>query len=211
MAKQYFVTATHTDAGKTFISTLLCLALKANYWKPIQTGADPITGEGSDRLWVDRYISQLSLCAYPEAYTFSLPQSPNIAASAVGQSIDLSRIVLPNTQKDLIIEGAGGILVPINRDAVMLDMIQILGVEVILIVPSYLGTINHTLLTCKVLRESNINIAGVVFNGNFETGVIDTIREFSDLPVLGCVPRLETIDLTQLLSISSSLNIKLLR
>lgn len=158
--KKYFVTATHTDAGKTFISGLLVKALDADYWKPIQSGSDI---RDADTIYNSFGVSPDRI--FPESYLLESPESPHSAAEKDGVSICLETIELPKTNNNLIIEGAGGILVPINENHTIADVITKLDVEIILVVPTYLGCINHSLLTIEAIKSRGLKIKALIFNG----------------------------------------------
>lgn len=158
--KQYFVTATHTDAGKTFVSSLLVSALDAYYWKPIQAGE-----EIKDADYIREHARISSDKILPEAYLLKSPESPHSAAKKEGVEIDLEQIILPKVSGNLIVEGAGGVLVPVNDTETILDVVAKLGIEIILVVPTYLGCINHSLLTIEAIKSRGLEIKGVIFNG----------------------------------------------
>jgi len=198
---QLFIAGTHTDAGKTLVSTILCAGLKAAYWKPIQTGSDPITGEGSDRKWVADTLANELYTSFPESYSFPLPQSPNIAADRAGASIDIESIKLPNHNGALIVEGAGGLLVPLNDKHLQIEFIRLLGLPVVLVCPLYLGAINHTLLSVEALRNRNIPLKGLILNGEPNLEVENTIARFSQAPVIGRVPILSDFQHSTLISV----------
>lgn len=151
-----FVTGTDTNIGKTIVSSWLCMRNNCSYFKPIQTG----TLEGMD----SKTVQTLSGCKiHKEVYAFPESVSPHLAAKLNGETIDLNKIVLPGSN-NLIVEGAGGVLVPINESQLMLDLIKKLELPVIVVSSYKLGTINHTLLTLEVLRSRNIPILGVIMN-----------------------------------------------
>ena len=155
---KYFVTAIDTDSGKTLVSSILCEALHADYWKPIQAGLPRDTE--TVRSLISNTISQF----HPEAYLLNTPASPHMAARLDSITIDENKIVLPDTHA-LIVEGAGGCLVPLNHSFFMIDLIKQLNVPVILVCDLYLGSINHTLLSVEALHNRSIEITGIVFNG----------------------------------------------
>ncbi|WP_018342399.1 dethiobiotin synthase [Cytophaga aurantiaca] len=158
--KKYFITAISTDSGKTLVSAILANALQADYWKPVQAGVE------TDSLWMRRMLHSGHSMIHPEAYALKLAASPHAAAKAEGIEIDLSQIQLPETNgNDLIIEGAGGVLVPLNDADVVADLIPQFDAEVILVSNNYLGSINHTLLTAQELKRRNIKVKGIIFNG----------------------------------------------
>lgn len=150
-----FVAGTDTGVGKTLISAALTLKYQATYWKPIQAGLP------TDTDWVKAHTGCQTL---PEAYRLLAPLSPHAAAKREGISISLSKIVCPAIDP-LIIEGAGGVLVPLNEKELMIDLIEQLNVPVLIVARSTLGTLNHTLMTLSQLRLRQIPIAGVVLNG----------------------------------------------
>lgn len=168
--KKYFVTAISTDSGKTLISAILTNALQADYWKPIQAGVEQTDSDTMRKLLHSDYSM-----IHPEAYVLKMAASPHAAAKDEGIVIDLTTIHVPETQgNDLVIEGAGGILVPLNDTEVVADLISHLDAEVILVSNHYLGSINHTLLTAEELKRRNVTVKGIIFNGpdNIETETI---------------------------------------
>ncbi len=192
MPAGFFVTGTDTDVGKTVLSALLCAALDGTYWKPIQTGAV----EGTDRSCVARIAELAPEKLVPERYCFDLPLSPHLAAKRQGATIRLSQIVLPavNSTGPLIVEGAGGVMVPINDDEFMSDLIRQLGLPAIVTARSTLGTINHTLLTLAALSKAEVKTTGVVMIGNQDRDNLTAIERYGKVPVIGRVPRLESIN-----------------
>lgn len=155
--KKYFVTAIGTDSGKTLVSAILCKALQADYWKPVQSGSP------TDSTTMATWCPEVKI--HPEAYLFQLPASPHAAALAEGREIKLEHITAPVTTKPLIIEGAGGCLVPLNDRDFVIDLAQQLQAQVVLVANLYLGSINHTLLSWRLLQERNLPVAGIIFNG----------------------------------------------
>ena len=153
----YFVTAIGTDSGKTLVSAILCKALNADYWKPVQAGfprdADTIKGLIPD------------CTIHPESYLLNTPASPHAAAKIDGIEISLEKMLLPKTNNSLIIEGAGGCLVPLNDKDFVIDIAQKFNSPIILVANLYLGSINHTLLTVELLKQRKLPVAGIIFNG----------------------------------------------
>ena len=190
MNKTYFVTGIGTEIGKTISSAVLVEKLKADYWKPIQAG----DLDNSDTLKVQNFISNAISKFHPEIYRSSQPFSPHYAAELDGVAIDLYKIIIPQTNNSLIIEGAGGLMVPINRKDLMIDLIQKLDVEVILISKNYLGSINHTLLSVEALKSRNIYVKGIIFNGVKNEASESIILERTQLNYLGRVPEMENIN-----------------
>ena len=199
MRHHFFITGTDTGVGKTVLSALLCAALDAVYWKPIQTG----TLEGSDRMTVMRLAGIGSDRTLDEAYKFVPPVAPDLAARWAGVEIDLARITLPNhlTNDWLIVEGAGGVLVPINQKQFILDMAVKLKLPVILAARSALGTINHTLLTLAALHAAELPVHGVVLIGDQNRENRETIERFGHVRVIGEVPRLPNLHRTALIQV----------
>jgi dethiobiotin synthetase len=157
---KYFVTAIGTDSGKTLVSAILCEMLEADYWKPIQAGLPRDTDT------VRELITNTKSFFHAERYLLRTAASPHAAARAEGIEIELSSIVLPGTTNALVIEGAGGCLVPLNDQHFVVDVISRLRAEVVLVANLYLGSINHTLLTFEALQKRNISIRGLIFNGD---------------------------------------------
>lgn len=156
----YFVTAIGTDCGKTLASAILCEALEADYWKPVQAGMPRDTDS------VREMVSNKKSRFHPERYLLKTPASPHAAARLDGIQISLKSFQLPPTDNTLIIEGAGGCLVPLNDETFVIDLIAELRAPVVLVSNIYLGSINHTLLTLEALEKRGIPIKGLVFNGD---------------------------------------------
>lgn len=194
---QLFVTGTDTDIGKTVVSAALCAGLPAGYWKPVQAGTEPETDTGKVRFWTglpDEYF-------YPETFQLKLPRSPHAASEAENIRIDLDDFELPEQkQEHLVVEGAGGLLVPVNRRDMILDLIRKLDIPVLLVAKSGLGTINHTLMSLHMLKHSGIDIWGVVLNGDRHESNEDAIRHFSGIRRVYSFPRMNTITSTELIS-----------
>lgn len=188
--RSVFVTGIGTGVGKTVVAAALARHLKADYWKPIQCGDLDRTDSMSVREWIGP-----SGIIHPERFRLSLPKSPHAAAAAVGVTIDLNDFILPSTVRGLIVEGAGGLLVPLNLKDTMADLILHLSLPVVVVVRHYLGSINHTLLTCSVLRAKGIAVEGLIFNGNPDPYSEEAIMALCDLPVIGRVPELKVGDL----------------
>lgn len=193
---ELFVTGTDTGIGKTVVSAALCSGLGAGYWKPVQAGTEPET----DRELVTR-LTQLSAGHfYDERWRLKEPMSPHAAAEMEGVEIKLEEFALPAYgQPHLIVEGAGGLLVPLNRRETILDLILLLRLPVLLVARSGLGTLNHTLLSIERLRRSEIPLWGVVLNGPKHPSNEDAIRHFGRVERLFSFPHLEQLDRRQLL------------
>ena len=192
MPSRFFITGTDTGVGKTTVSALLCAALDAVYWKPIQTG----TREGTDRAAVMRLAELPRRRTLPEVYRFSPPVSPHLAAERAGVRIDLRKIRLPQIppRDNLIVEGAGGALVPINSTELMTDLMSHLGLPVLLVSRTTLGTINHTLLSIVALRAARLNLRGVILSGKPNRDNRRAIEHYGKIEVLGIVPPLKQMN-----------------
>jgi len=192
----FFITGTDTDVGKTVLSSLLCVALDGCYWKPIQTGAR----EGTDRRRVLAWSQIRPENTFPEAYVFDEPVSPHLAARHAAKRITLERIIppVPTGDHPLIVEGAGGVLVPINGEQLMTDLMRYIGLPVILATRTRLGTINHTLLSLQALRRAELVIQGVVMLGEENYENLRAIEHYGQVPVIGRVPKLADINATVL-------------
>lgn len=156
---KYFITAIGTDSGKTVVSAIFCEALQADYWKPVQAGVP------RDTDMVRKLITNTGTVFHPEQYLLKTPASPHAAAALERTNITLASFKIPKTENALIIEGAGGCLVPLNDQEFMMDLIAKFGADVIVVSNHYLGSINHTLLTLEALKRRHLPIKGVVFNG----------------------------------------------
>lgn len=189
MSRSFVITGTDTDVGKTVVAAGLVAALDAAYWKPVQAGL----AEGTDSETVAALADVGSDRIIPEAYRLRTPCSPHEAARIDGVLIDRSRLVLPSSRLGLIVEGAGGTMVPINDDDLMLDLFTDWALPVILVARTALGTINHSLLSVAALRSRGLTIAGIVFVGE-ENGASETaIKSLGKVLHLGRLPRLEPL------------------
>lgn len=188
--RKIFVTGIGTDVGKTFVSAILVEALKADYWKPIQTGNFFSTDTAEIKKWISNTESKF----HPEAYSLKQYMSPHAAAEVEGISITLDSIHLPETKNTLIVEGAGGLLVPINKTEFIIDFIKKFDLEVILVIQNYLGSINHSLLSIEALKNRGTKILGIVFNGPPDKLSHDIIMEQCGLKLLGSINKEKEID-----------------
>lgn len=189
----YFITGIGTGVGKTLAAAIVTEALQADYWKPVQAGFE----EGTDRQWVQERISNKRSVLHPERYMLKLPASPHIAAREEGIQISIAAIkaALPQSDRPLVIEGAGGLLVPLNEQDFMADLARELGASLILVSRNYLGSINHSLLTAEVCRQQGLPVAGWIFNdhyGDYE----NEISAWSRLPILARIPFSTACDAT---------------
>jgi dethiobiotin synthetase len=199
MPDRFFITGTDTGVGKTVASALLCAALGAIYWKPIQTG----TREGTDSNAVIRLARIPRNRVLPEAYRFAPPVSPHLAARRAGVHIDLRRIRLPRIEKreSLVVEGAGGVLVPIDDSHRMVDLMKQLRLPVLLVSRTSLGTINHTLLSLAALRLAKLDVRGVIMAGKQNRENRKAIEQYGGVSVVGWIPFLKTLDRPALLRV----------
>lgn len=195
MSKGYIVSGTDTGIGKTTVAAMLLLALDALYWKPLQSG----TQDGTDRERVQALTHLPADRLLPERYVLSQPLSPHRAAELDGVAIDPKTLAVPAVERTLIIEGAGGLLVPITRQLLQIELFADWDLPVILCARTALGTINHTLLSIDALRSRRMRLHGVVFVGDDNPDNIRTIGEISGALVLGRLPRLEPLDRAALL------------
>ena len=175
-----FITGISTDVGKTVASAIIVEALQADYWKPIQAG----DLEHSDTHKVQSLISNTHSQFHPNSYALQTPASPHLAAAKDGITIDLNQIQEPATTNHLVIEGAGGILVPLNDTESVVDIIQP-DYKVIVVSRHYLGSINHTLLTVEALQNRKIQVAGIIFSGDENTSTESIILSRTGLAYIG--------------------------
>lgn len=195
----YFVTGTDTNVGKTVLSALLVAALDAVYWKPVQTGASEGTDREAVRRWAEAADERLPF----ERYRFDPPVSPHLASRDAGIRIALDAFELPGAPvgRRWIVEGAGGVMVPLNERDLMRDLMRQIGFPVIVAARTALGTINHTLLTLAALREARLPICGVVLVGNENLENRSAIEHYGDVRVVGRIPMLEKINRATLLDV----------
>lgn len=181
MDKQhYFITGISTDVGKTIVAAIVAQALKADYWKPIQTGA----GEHGDAREVRSLILNDETAIHPESIVLKAPMSPHAAAMLENITLDIKQVKRPETTNSLVIEGAGGLLVPINNKHTIMDLIAPTD-KVILVSAGYLGSINHTLLSLEVLKNKGLTCAGIIYNQVTLEGTIEVIEAMTGIPTLG--------------------------
>ncbi|MGV4463703.1 dethiobiotin synthase [Ornithobacterium rhinotracheale] len=173
--KNIFITGIDTDAGKTLAAAIAVEALKADYWKPIQSG----DLDNTDTMKVQQMVSNSETKFYPEAYRLNTPASPHAAAEIDGVIIDLDKIERPKTENNLIIEGAGGLLVPLNAKQNVADLIQPSD-KVILVTKHYLGSINHTLLSYEYLKNKGFNDIAIWINGEEKTSTEQALKNRVD-------------------------------
>lgn len=185
----FVVTGTDTGIGKTVFAAALTGALQAHYWKPVQAGLD----DGADRDTVAALAGVDPARILPEAYRLTTPCSPHRAAELDGVTIDIARLALP-AQRPLVIEGAGGALVPVTRTVVYADVFAEWGLPAIIVARTALGTINHSLLTIEALRARGVAIRGVAFVGPANEDSEATICAMGKVARLGRLPMLDRLD-----------------
>jgi dethiobiotin synthetase len=191
-----FITGIGTGIGKTLVSAILVEKLKADYWKPIQSGDLHET----DTMRVQQLVTNNISTFHPEAYKLTQPFSPHKSAALDGITIEREKIILPQTENQLIIEGAGGLMVPLADDFLIIDLIKQLNAEVILVSQFYLGSINHTLLSIMALKQYKIPIKGIIFNGDEDIDAKEFILKHSKVPFLGSIPILNKVNRNDIIS-----------
>ncbi|MGS1010401.1 dethiobiotin synthase [Achromobacter anxifer] len=197
-----FVTGTDTGIGKTLVSAILARAWNADYWKPVQTG---VAEEPGDTETVAQLAGLPPERLHLPAYVLQAPLSPWAAATLEDTIVDATSIVPPATQAPLIVEGAGGLYVPIDDTHMMIDLIARLDMPVVLAARSGLGTINHTLLSLEALKRRGIPILGVIMSGPLSAGNKEAIERFGDVRVLAEIPPLAKVDAQTVQALASAI------
>ena len=175
-----FITGISTDVGKTIASAIITEALQADYWKPVQAG----DLDNSDSHKIQNYISNDKSVIHENSYKLNTPASPHFAAEEDGITIDLKNIIEPKTKNHLVVEGAGGVLVPLNSSDFVIDLVQS-DYKIIIVSRHYLGSINHTLLTIEAIKNRGFTIAGIIFNGNENKATESLILKNSKIKFIG--------------------------
>lgn len=193
MVQTVFITGIGTGIGKTVVSAIIAEALQADYWKPVQAGYD----DGTDSEWMTSILTNNKSKVYPEVYRLKLPASPHLAAKEEGRIISSEKIFSAYSQyvapgRRLVIEGAGGLLVPLNDHELVIDLVRKLNAKVILVSRNYLGSINHSLLTANLCRQKGIRVMGWIFNDQF-MDYEDDIVQWSGYPKLASIGKLGEI------------------
>ncbi len=191
---KFIICGTDTDIGKTLISAFFVRGLDSFYWKPIQSGLETET----DSEFVYRLSTVNQNKILKEAYKFKKPVSPHWAAEIDKNPIQKKLLNLPEVNSNLIVETAGGLMVPLTRDFLQIDQIKIWKLPVIIVCRSSLGTLNHTLLSIEALQKRKIKILGLIINGKKHLDNPKTLREFSEIPIIAEFPYLENINSNQL-------------
>ena len=188
--KRYFITGTGTGVGKTLVSAILTEALEADYWKPVQAGI-----ESTDSAWIRNMVSNQTSTIHPETFLLKLPASPHIAAKDETINLTIDKILeeIPQTSNNLVIEGAGGLMVPLNKKEFVIDLIEKLHCEVVIVSRNYLGSINHSLLTALALESRNIKVLGWIFNDEYLDYEKEIVK-WSKYPRIGSIPNLGEVN-----------------
>jgi dethiobiotin synthetase len=200
----FFVTGTDTDVGKTLVSAWLMTHLDADYWKPIQAGTEPETDSVTVRRLADIPAGRI----LPEAYVLPEAMAPHEAARRAGITIDMTKLEAPETDRLLIVEGAGGLLVPLTEEAYVIDLAAELHLPVILVARSTLGTINHTLLSIEALHRRGLPLAGVVVNGPETPHNRTAIERYGEVNVIAEIPWLPELTRASLREIEPELDLE---
>lgn len=185
--KKYFVTAIGTDVGKTVVSSILVNALNADYWKPIQCGNLDFTDS-------DFISKNTEGKVHPEKYIFKKPASPHIASLEENRMIDLKEIAIPKIENHLIVEGAGGIMVPLNdKNDLVIDIAKENSLPLIVVTSFYLGSINHTLLSLEYAKQNKLKVSMLIFTGDVIPSSLSSIKNFFPELKMGFVPKIDNI------------------
>ncbi len=198
--KGFFVTGTGTDVGKTLVSLGLCLHFKADYWKPVQTG------QPSDTDFIKKFLPNNKI--HSSAYELKEPLSPNQAGEKENIKIDLKKISIPQSPF-LIVEGIGGVYVPLNEKETVIDIMKFIDLPLIVVAHSGLGTLNHSLLTLFALKDKNFKIAGIILSGAKHPDNKRDIEKWTGVPVLLELPILSSITKEKVRDIFLNLKFKM--
>ncbi len=202
--RKFVITGIGTDVGKTIVSAIIAESMGAAYWKPVQAG----DLDNSDSIKIQRLTSNVEVI--PEAFRLSRPMSPHAAATIDNVKIELSDLIVPKVSRDLIIEGAGGIMVPINSSGLIYaDVFETWQLPVIIVSRHYLGSINHSLMTAEILQKRGIEIAGFIFVGNENPSTEEIICRKSGVSMLARIPEVEIVDRAFIAEQASKLNLNL--
>lgn len=199
----FFVTGTDTDVGKTLVSAWLLTHLDAFYWKPVQAGTEPET----DSATVQRLAEVPADRILPEAYVLPEPVAPHEAARRAGITIDLDKLGPPDCEGLVVVEGAGGLMVPLTDDAYVIDLATDLDLSIVLVARSTLGTINHTLLSIEAIRRRGLPLAGVVITGPETPHNRAAIERYGRIDVIAEIPWLEPVSRAALRNIQPELDL----
>jgi len=179
-----------TDVGKTVVSAAFCVALQADYWKPVLSGV--ATAAGDDEV-IQYLLGEHGARIHPCAYRFKAPLSPHVAAAQEGVAISLEKFELPESDRPIVVELAGGVLVPMSDEFTNMELVGRFDLPVVVVSRHYLGSINHTLLTLEALRSRGVPVMGVVFNGEELPDSERIIERMGEVRVLGRIPSLAEV------------------
>ncbi|MGB6345823.1 MAG: dethiobiotin synthase [Methyloceanibacter sp.] len=199
----FFVTGTDTNVGKTLVSVWLLTHLDACYWKPVQAGTEPETDSATVRRLAEIPADRI----VPEAYVLPEAMAPHEAARRAGIRIDMTKLVPPRSERLLVVEGAGGMLVPLDDESYVIDLAAELHLPVILVARSTLGTINHTLLSLEALRRRGLPLAGIVISGPETPHNRAAIERYGQVDVIAEIPWLPAVTRASLLAIQPELDL----
>ena len=199
----FFITGTDTDVGKTLVSAWLLTQLEGTYWKPIQAGTVPTTDSATVQRLAQLPVSRV----LPEAYLLPEPMAPHEAARRANIAMDMEKLRLPPHDGLVVVEGAGGLMVPIADGAYMIDLADSLDLPIILVARSTLGTINHTLLSLEAIRRRGLPLAGVVISGPESPHNRAAIERFGQVEVIAEIPFLETVSRDTLKAVAPELDL----
>jgi dethiobiotin synthetase len=200
----FFVTGTDTDVGKTLVSAWLMTHLDADYWKPVQAGTEPETDSATVRRLAEISAERI----LPEAYVLPEAMAPHEAARRADVTIDMAKLEPPATSRLLVVEGAGGMLVPLTDEAYVIDLAAELHLPILLVARSTLGTINHTLLSIEALRRRGLPLAGVVMSGPETPHNRAAIERYGQVNVIAEIPWLPSVTRATLLEIEPELDLE---
>jgi len=203
----YVIAGIGTSVGKTLVSAILTEALKADYWKPIQSG----DLGNSDTSTVRDLVNNCHSIFHAETYRLNTPVSPHAAAEIDGVYIEANKIIPPKTNNSLVIELAGGLMVPLNDKNLNVDLVEKWQVPVILVSRNYLGSINHSLLSFEILKSRGIPIHGIIFNGSENKSSEDFILKYTGLNCLAKIPELKAVNADVIKTIAAKINLDLFK
>ena len=193
----------HTGIGKTICSAVICQASGYDYWKPVQAG----DLENSDSVFIQKNVSNPACVIHPERYRLRTAASPHYAAEIDDVEIKKENFIVPITTNNIVIETAGGVMSPLAKNFLNIDLIEYLQLPVVLVVGNYLGSINHTLLSHYALENRNINISGIVFSGETVKASEQYILEHTRLPLLFSIPFFDPVNAEAIAAFADSLSI----
>ena len=201
--KKFFITGIDTNVGKTIISSILVEKFQADYWKPIQAG----DLNNTDSMKIDELVTFSEKVIHDEAYRLKQPLSPHAAAELDNIDIRLDCITIPKNKRNIIIEGAGGLMVPLNKQDLIIDLIAHLEIPVILVSKHYLGSINHTILSIESLLFRKINVKGIIFNGIENKFTESIIKSYCGVKILGRIPLIQNINKSTIKGLTNHIKI----